>query len=260
MTAWRFIDSGLAPGAGQMALDEALLLVCRPDSPPVLRVFSFQPFCLSLGRFQPARGQIDSAACRQAGVDVVRRPTGGRAVLHTTDLCYAIVAPVSDPLAGGAIRDSYCNIAAALSAALARVGLPPEGYDAASLSKPAIRTDTAACFATAAEFEPSSGGAKLIGSAQVRRGKALLQQGSVRLAATPDLESLLLAESAGLPSLSGILARPLDYAEMAAALRESFIETFTVDLDAYAPTTEEQELARRLAAEKYGAPAWTWQR
>lgn len=260
MTAWRFIDSGLAPGASQMALDEALLLACRPDSSPILRVFSFQPSSLSLGRFQPARGQIDSAACRQAGVDVVRRPTGGRAVLHTADLCYAVVAPVSDPLAGGAIRDSYCNIAAALSAALARVGLPPEACNADILNTPADRTDSAACFATTMDFEAFSGGAKLIGSAQVRRGNALLQQGSVRLETSVALESLLLGESAGLPTLSGILGRLLDYDEMAAALRESFIETFTVDLDACAPTTKEQELAQRLAAEKYGADAWTWQR
>lgn len=111
---WRFLDCGPGPGARQMATDEALLdAVARGRSPPILRVFAFQPACLSLGRFQVAPRDH-----HPGDVDIVRRPSGGRAVLHSGDLCYSVVARGDDRTVGGSSRESYRRIALALAFAL----------------------------------------------------------------------------------------------------------------------------------------------
>ena len=257
MKRWRLIDNGCGPGARQMALDEALLLACEAGAPPALRLFAFQPPALTLGRFQAARRDVDAVACEANGVSVVRRPTGGRAVLHTADLCYAVVAPKDDPQVGGSIGDSYCRLSEALTLALAKVGAPADcladteavGYGA-----------SAACFARAAPYEPQSASRKLVGSAQVRSQTAFLQQGSVRLAADSGLEASLLGLPAPLPALNDVLDRTVSYEEMAAAMRDAFAECFGVRLEPGEPTRGERELAERLQREKFADAAWTWQR
>ena len=121
MDNWRFLDGGWATGARQMAVDDALLTLCgRGQSPPTLRLFGFRPACLSLGRFQPA-DQVPLPP----GLDLVRRPTGGGAVVHRGDVCYSIVLPLSHPLAAGSIRQSYQRLARGLAAGLEALGLPP---------------------------------------------------------------------------------------------------------------------------------------
>ncbi|HZP25444.1 MAG TPA: biotin/lipoate A/B protein ligase family protein [Dehalococcoidia bacterium] len=257
MSAWRLIESGPCPGAEQMALDEALHFCCERGDAPTLRLFAFEPRALTLGRFQAARRDIDPAACEGHSVEVVRRPTGGRAVLHTADLCYAVIAPTDDPEIGGSINDSYCRLSEALTRALATVGAPAE-----CLAAPAGPDygAPAACFALTAAHEPQLGASKLVGSAQVRSQTAFLQQGSVRLAADSDLEAKLLGLSISMPALSDLLGRAISYKEMAAAMRDAFRECFAIALEPAEPTARERELADRLAREKYTDAAWTWQR
>lgn len=257
MHTWRLIDSGCGAGAGHMALDEALLLACADGAPPTLRLFAFQPPALTLGRFQAALRDVDSASCEANGLQVVRRPTGGRAVLHTADLCYAIVAPKNDPQVGGSIRDSYCRLSEALTLALAKVGAPA---DCVADTEAAGYGASAACFALAAPYELQSDSRKLVGSAQVRSQAAFLQQGSVRLAADSGLEAALLGLEAPLPALSDVLGHMVSYDEMALAMRDAFAECFGVRLERAVPTPAERNLAAQLEREKYADAAWTWQR
>ncbi|MDP2950680.1 MAG: biotin/lipoate A/B protein ligase family protein [Chloroflexota bacterium] len=233
---WRFLGSSPAPGPRQMAIDDALLTLCgQGQSPPTLRLFSFRPPCLSLGRFQPAQA-LD-------GLQVVRRPTGGRAVLHRGDICYSVVAPANHPLVAGSIRQSYQKIARALAEGLAILGLSPL-RPAFARSRP---PGTAWCFDAVAPYELTLNGAKLVGSAQVRRHGALLQQGSIRLA--PDGRG---------QSIEEVLGRRLQRREVAQALVEGFARAWGVDFRPGRLSAEEEELAQRLEGERYADAAWTW--
>ncbi|MFN8559033.1 MAG: hypothetical protein U0531_17390 [Dehalococcoidia bacterium] len=166
----RLIVSAAAPGPAQMALDEALLVRCAvaPEgSASTLRLYQFAPPCLSLGYFQPL-ADTDVDACARAGIDLVRRPTGGRAVLHECDLTYAMVAPVDGQIFTGGVRRSAERIGAALQAAVRQLGAADAVTAPGRVSAPRRGRD-ADCFAVAGAHEPTLAGRKLAGSAQVRR-------------------------------------------------------------------------------------------
>lgn len=253
MDAWRFLDGGWATGARQMAVDDALLTLCgRGQSlrqrrsphggPPTLRLFGFRPPCLSLGRFQLA-----DQVRRPPGLDLVRRPTGGRAVLHRGDVCYSVVLPLSHPLAAGGIRQSYQRLARGLAAGLEILGLPPRLVGAAA-SHP--KQGSGWCFDALAPYELTLAGRKLVGSAQARRDGALLQQGSIRLAPEP-------AEASGATSLQEALGRSVSWDELAEALVLGFARTWGIEMHPGELTAEEDELARRLERECYADPGWS---
>jgi lipoate-protein ligase A len=228
-----------------MAVDDALLTLCgQGHSPPTLRLFGFRPPCLSLGRFQP----IPLETCREAGLEIVRRPTGGRAVLHRGDICYSVIAPADHPLLAGSILQSYGKIARALAEAMAILGLPPLQEAAAHDGSPASDW----CFEALAPHELAVDGAKLVGSAQLRRDGVLLQQGSIRLAPPGEQPSEPT-------SLEEALGRRVSRRELAAALVEGFSHAWTVQFRRGRLTAEEEQLAQRLEREKYAHPVWTCQ-
>jgi lipoate-protein ligase A len=252
MDAWRFLDGGWATGDRQMAVDDALLTLCgrgqslrqsrSPQSgPPTLRLFGFRPVCLSLGRFQPA-----DQVLVPPGVELVRRPTGGRAVLHRGDICYSIVLSLGHPLAAGSIRQSYQRLACGLAAALEALGLPPLAAAAASQPSPG----SGWCFEDIGPYELALAGRKLVGSAQARRDGALLQQGSIRLAPEP-------AEASGATSLQEALGRPVSWDELAEALALGFARAWAIEMRPGELSPREEELARRLERECYAGPGWT---
>ena len=121
---WRLLYHPPAHGAWNMAVDEAILEATgRGDSPPTLRLYAWTPACLSLGYAQNA-ADVDHAALAQAGWVLVRRPTGGRAVLHTDELTYSVIAPLNEPIVAGTILESYSRLSKALLTALELLGLP----------------------------------------------------------------------------------------------------------------------------------------
>lgn len=261
-TPWRLLRSGPANGAMNMALDDALLqAVAAGRSRPVLRLYRWQPAALTLGYAQPLDAGVDQAACRSAGIDVVRRPTGGRAVLHDHEVTYAVIAPVGAPF-GTTVAESYRAIAAVLQAALCSLGLTAVLVP----GQPRGRQNRAVCFTAPAQYELLVDGCKVAGCAQKRLGGAFLQHGSLPL--DIDLERLarLLPgpPGSGTPALLesvGCLNRfspaRLEIATVEDCLIETFAHALSVRLLPDAPSSEELALARRLCAERYAHPEWT---
>jgi lipoate-protein ligase A len=234
---WRYLDMGPAPGQWHMAVDLAIHAACaRGDAPPTLRVYGFQPICLSLGRHQ--RDETMLKRCYELGLPWVRRPTGGGAVLHAGDVCYSVVAPVGDPTVGGPLRRSYCQVAVALVRALRLLGL-----ESAQVCEGAAHPPRGGpCFASPAPLEVTAFGAKLVGNAQWRRGGTILIQGSLRTHAHAALERVLFGLPLG-PTMSQLLGRELRYEEVAEALRDGFAQALGLRVEPQPITLLEEELA-----------------
>ena len=231
---WRLVDdldAGL-DGAGHMAADLALLDQVAAGADPALRLYRWTPPALSLGRFQPD-DDVDVEACARLGVEVVRRPTGGKGLLHGGDLTYAVAMPRPDGAAGG-VDAVYELLAGALIAGLARLGV------AAAVA----RHDGPAgpvCFAAQQGADLRVGDRKLCGSAQVRHAGAVLQHGSILLGRLPFDETDLLLPRPGTPVVTreglrsatvtlGELGATTDPHEAAHALVEGFRTTLDLDL------------------------------
>ncbi len=261
MTSWRFLDTGARDGATNMAIDEALLLgVQRGSSRPTVRVYAWDPPTVSTGHSQRAEDELDLAACGRAGVGVVRRPTGGRAVLHAGELTYSVTGPSCVPPLGGTIMESYRAVALGLIAALRSLGVDAEFERVATEARGREGGASPPCFVSAGRFEIVVGGRKLVGSAQRRAEGAVLQHGSLLLDGThaglADLvharnerERAVLRRSleSKTTDLSTILGRGVAFDEIAPAIRGGFGEAWGIEL-AEGPLTEpEMEEAQHLA-------------
>ncbi|MEE9217391.1 MAG: lipoate--protein ligase family protein, partial [Anaerolineales bacterium] len=168
---WRLILSDPTSGPMNMALDEAILEAVRNDqAPPTLRFYAWDPPCLSLGYAQSV-DDVDQAAIEEMGWDLVRRPTGGKAILHTDEITYSITAPAEHPLFVHGVLPSYKQISLALIAGLERMGLEPQLNIAET---PVPSNGGPVCFQNPGAFEITVAGKKLVGSAQLRRSGGVL--------------------------------------------------------------------------------------
>jgi lipoate-protein ligase A len=159
------------------------------------RVYRFEPRCLTLGRLQPLT-DADLDRCSHDGIDVVRRPTGGRAVLHADEVTYAVAAPVTHPQVGGSVAESCRRIHSLLLQGLGVLGVEAELAPARGGAAERSRAAIADCVALPAQHEVVIDGRKLIGSAQLRRDNLLLQHGSILLS-VPPVERYLRAGPGG---------------------------------------------------------------
>lgn len=255
--SWRVIRDASRPGATNMAFDHALAAELGDDE-AVLRLYSWGRPTVSFGRNEPARGLYSLPAARSRGVDYVRRPTGGRAVLHAAELTYAVVAPIRSL---GGVREAYARINAALAAALSSLGA------AVALSQEAdsLPVDAGPCFRTPAEGEVTADGRKLVGSAQARVGGALLQHGSIILAGDQSLLTVLRErhedeEEHEAPATLTSLVGGVDAADVADAVTDHLRGRFGGRWTTSRYRTRELQSAARLEAERYGRDEWTWRR
>lgn len=169
---WRLLIDDERPGAENMAVDRAILS-CRAEGivPPTLRLYRWRVPTVSLGRFQRAE-DVDLAACERRGLEVVRRPTGGRGVLHDDEVTYSITAGVADGVPRGTAA-SYRHLCSVVASAYALLGVPAQ-----LTARPRGRSESAACYLHATVADLSLGTEKLSGSAQVWNGDTVLQHGS----------------------------------------------------------------------------------
>jgi len=239
------LDSMGASGAVNMAIDAGLLALAERTGRAFVRLYRFDPPCLSFGRNEPATG-YDRAAIARLGMDIVRRPTGGRAVWHEHEVTYAVAAPVA---AFGGLRLGYWAIQGWLAAALRPLGAEATLAPAGSL--PGARRG--ACFAAPVGGEVLVDGRKLVGSAQAHRGRALLQHGSVLLAGSQEL-ARLVSRDQGAPggdtTLAAVCGRPVSFAEAAAALVAAW----------HAPLVPPRSALPRWSPAGFRDSAWTWRR
>jgi lipoate-protein ligase A len=235
LPTWRLIIDRDLVGTLNMARDMAMLeAVAEGASPPTLRLYGWDPPCLTLGRHQGVEA-ADLDFCRRQSIDVVRRPTGGRALLHHLELTYAVVAPLGKgPLPRG-LQDAYRSICGALVQAMRALGVEAEltGGDI-NLQLPGPRS-TVPCFEAPADGEVVVGGRKLIGSAMRAHGPAILQHGAILM----DWDGRLQAGAMGLvddldlrshvTTLAAELGRPVVRDEVGAAVAQAFGDHLGLD-------------------------------
>ncbi len=260
---WRLICDEPATGRWNMACDEAILAaIGAGDQPPTLRLYAWEPACLSLGISQSAaEADFDSMDAR--GWQIVRRPTGGRAILHTDELTYSLTLPPDHRLAALDIVESYRQISGALMYALERLGAQPHSE---RRSEPAAKRPGAVCFEVPSHYEITVDGRKLAGSAQMRKKSGMLQHGSLplygdvaRICDTLVYESDDAREAAKTvvreraTTLADAIGRTVAWDEAAAALADGFSNVFDVELIDGKLSDAETEWATNLEREKYGA-------
>ena len=239
------------PGWLNMAIDSALLERAEAGE-RWLRLYAWDPPCLSFGRHEPAARRYDADRIAALGLSVVRRPTGGRAVWHARELTYAVAAPHE---AFGSLREAYREIHLVLLDALRSLGA------AAELAPPrgAVAVDAGACFAAPAGGEVLVEGRKAVGSAQLRQGAALLQHGSVLLdddQATVGAVSRTAPPPDGSVPLSRALGRTIGWDEAARSVAQAAGRRWTVSPHA-AASAPILERAVTLA-NRFRSPEWTW--
>ncbi len=245
-----------------MAVDEALLeSTGRGDAPPTLRLYDWQPACLSLGYAQSIR-DVDFEGLAAHGWEAVRRPTGGRAILHVDELTYSVTGPVSEPRLAGDIVTSYQRLSGAILKALEMLGLAVNALPQAKASNGAAAEPV--CFEVPSHYEITFGGRKLVGSAQARRKEGVLQHGTLPL--TGDLTRITRAlafesEAARQQAAARLLERAttvesalgktVSWGAAADAFQQAFAETLNLTLEAGELTAAERARAEELLATKY---------
>ena len=222
---WRLISDGSLPGSLNMARDVAILeAVSAGNSPPTLRLYGWDPPCLTLGKHQGLNA-VDLDFCRREGIDVARRPTGGRALLHHLELTYSLVAPLGTPPLPTALQEAYRLICSALVNACCELGIDAKltgGEVNLRLPNP---TSTVPCFEAPAEGEVVVGGRKIIGSAMRAHAGCILQHGAILL----DWDGRLQAGAMGLADDSTLRPHITTFAdELGRAVTRNEIESVVV--------------------------------
>lgn len=275
LSLWRLILTEPAHGAWNMALDEALLEGMRKkDALPILRLFAWEPPCLSLGVAQPV-ADVNQEALRQRGWELVRRPTGGRAILHTDELTYSVIGPQSEARLAGSVLESYQRLAQALLEALHLLQVPARS-DADPVLPEGSDPKGPVCFEVPSNYEITVNGKKLIGSAQARRKEGVLQHGSLPLYgdlrritqvlqfdSTGDLAGGASQTSAAerllerATTVEACLGYTVSWEDAAQAFVQAFQSALNLELKLSDLNDDELERADVLVREKYGHPSWT---
>jgi lipoyl(octanoyl) transferase len=268
MNTWRLLYTPPSSGAWNMAVDESILEhIHRGESQPTLRLYSWNPPCLSLGHAQ-SFADVDMERVKSNGWEVVRRMTGGRAILHTDELTYSVTGSAEEPVLAGGILESYNRLAQALMFAMRELGLPVEIKEE-EVSR-ALGETNPVCFEVPSTYEITVNGKKLIGSAQARKKEGVLQHGSLPL--TGDLKRIcqalifkdetarenaaqrLLTRATTVESITGV---ETDWETAAQAFVHGFEAQLGIHFQRGEMSQSESERAEELVKGKYAHPSWT---
>jgi lipoyl(octanoyl) transferase len=236
-----------------MAIDHALAEACVASGEGVLRFYRWDSPTVSFGRNEPARGLYDIAAAAAQSIDFVRRPSGGRAVLHDVELTYAVVCPLNDL---GGLRTLYRRVNEGLVSGLRSLGADAVMH---STDARAPSPSDGPCFRAPVSDEVTWGGKKLVGSAQVRLGRAVLQHGSLIVEGDQAMVSRLKGEEPDErpATLTEILDRVPSWDRLSEALRSGIIEVMGGDWIRAGMSGAERSAASRWES-RYDSDEWTW--
>jgi lipoyl(octanoyl) transferase len=276
MNTWRLLITSPARGAWNMAVDESILEhIRRGDLPglrqgqvslPTLRLYAWDPPCLSLGHAQPF-ADVDEERLKARDWEVVRRATGGRAILHTDELTYSVIAPLDEPRVEGSVLESYNRLAQALLLAVKRLEVPVEMKEGKTDNN---GSPNPVCFEVPSTYEITVNGKKLIGSAQARKKEGVLQHGSLPL--TGDLTRICQAlvfedetarENAArrllerATTVESALGREVGWEAAAQAFVGAFEAQLGLRFERGELSESEAQRAEELVREKYDHPSWT---
>lgn len=262
LAEWRLFIDGFHDGPTNMAVDEAMLFHhSLGDTPPTLRFYGWKPPALTVGRYQDLESGVNLDACSRHGIDLVRRPTGGRAVLHDDEVTFSVV--VRESILPGSVLET-CRI---IGNGLLQ-GLRLLGVDASIHSARTSQGDSPACFDAPSSYEITSGGRKLVGSAQCRQRGCILQHGSIPLRFDNRLVADLLTPPGHNPTvLAGVLSRRAadlsrslgwvpTRSQVVEALTRGFERALGLTFNEAGLTSDELDTVKKLVEEKYGQPGW----
>jgi lipoate-protein ligase A len=272
---WRFIDSKENDPATNMAIDEAMLLLhSQGKIPPTIRFYGWNPPTLSIGYFQRVENEVDLEAIKEYGLGLVRRPTGGRAVLHQHELTYSVVLSESHPSVPSSVTEAYRVMSVGLLYGFRELGLEatfslPDSIPSSDLKE----TRSSVCFDSPSRYELVVEGKKVAGSAQTRQKGVILQHGSILL----DIDEELLFKVCRFPServkerlrskfsekavtINQLCSTPVTIEKVKAAFKKGFEQGFGIQLLEEGLTNEEIELTKELVSNKYSSDRWNFKK
>lgn len=250
---WQWISEGLNTAEENMAVDASLLADCAQGLiPPTVRFYGWSKPAITVGYSQRYESELDVERCRAEGIEIVRRPTGGRALLHYNELTYAVVAPVTLAPFDKGLKTTFEAISQALLAGLKNLKIRG-GLNTGKHQSGSGHRRSPACFASLNHCEITVDGKKLVGSAQKRTAKAFLQHGSIILEADHERFVALLAIDNeddrrvllqhllnSTTSLNQVCDSPVTFEQVAAALQDGFMTTFKGDWEVVSPSGAER--------------------
>lgn len=273
---WRFIDSGNCSPSFNMALDEALLdWHSEGKIPPVIRFYGWEPATLSIGYFQKVEKEIDLDAVKAHGLGFVRRPTGGRGVLHEHELTYSVIVSEEHPEMPKTVTEAYRVISEGILKGFHQLGLeayfavPRTDEERSALKNPR----SAVCFDAPSWYELVVEGRKVAGSAQTRQKGVILQHGSILLDLDEDKlfslfkypnervkERMKSAFKNKAVAINEISSRRITLEEAKEAFYKGFAEGLNIELESYQLTEEELAYVNKIAKERYENDEWNFKR
>ncbi|MBB6446039.1 lipoate--protein ligase family protein [Bacillus benzoevorans] len=272
---WRFIDSGNCDPSYNMALDEALLnWHSLGEIPPTVRFYGWNPATLTIGYFQKAHKEINFEMLKRYNLGFVRRPTGGRAVLHENELTYSVIVSEEYPDMPKTVTEAYRVISQGLLEGFIHLGL--DAHFAIPKTGEEIHANesrSSACFDAPSWYELVVEGRKIAGSAQTRQKGVILQHGSILLDLDEDKlfnlfnysnekvkERAKRAFSKKAAAINAIAGRTVGLEEAKKAFRNGFERGLNVELEPYVLTSEEEQYVQQLAKSKYCSDEWNFSR
>ncbi|WP_027956631.1 lipoate--protein ligase family protein [Halobacillus kuroshimensis] len=271
METWYFVDSGHCTPAINMALDEALMNWHREGSiPPVLRFYGWEPAGLSVGYFQKVKGKIDLDGVQKHGYQLVRRQTGGRAVLHDHELTYSVIVSEKHEDMPDSVKEAYLVISKGLLEGFRNLNID------ADFAVPEGKLDvngSAVCFEEPSWYELIVNGKKAAGSAQTRKRGIILQHGSIPIEVDDgklfDMfvyknerikERARKAFGSKAVAINEILEEPVSFEETKHAFKQGFEKGLNVHLEPFHLSEEQWDEVRKIARERYETDEWNYAR
>ncbi|WP_089748737.1 MULTISPECIES: lipoate--protein ligase family protein [unclassified Candidatus Frackibacter] len=270
---WRLLYTGYSDGAMNMALDEAVMESIKAgEAPPTIRFYGWEPAAISLGYFQSLEQEVNTVACEEEGIDIVRRLTGGRAVLHDDELTYSLLIAEEFDFLPDSVIESYKIISQGLLAGLQELGVNAEMISLADKEKKE-KSQSAACFDAPSWYEITVDDKKIVGSAQTRRDGVILQHGSILH--TQDIDKLFsllnfknerrrkrfkeifTKKATTIHEASG---KKFNLEGLIDAFKKGMEKGLDITLEEGRLTDKELKLAQELAEKKYNSKEWNYKR